>query len=122
MISPWDIYWVMQLDRIIDLFTGITIAGGVGALLALCMTPVWVDGSMCAPKLRKWIVGVPLAVLLFGAAGAAFIPSTKTAAAMIVVPAIANNETIQEEAGDLYKIAKEGLRELVKPDKAEKAE
>lgn len=52
----------------------------------------------------------------------AFLPSTKTAAAMIVIPAVANNEAIQREAGELYGIAKDALRELAKPDKPEPKE
>lgn len=56
-----------------------------------------------------------LTVLL--ATVATLLPSSKTAAAMVIVPAIANNETIRKESGELYDLAKQALRDSV-TDKA----
>jgi hypothetical protein len=47
------------------------------------------------------------------------LPSTKTAAAMVVLPAIANNETLHTEAGELYGLAKQALKEAVGAEKSE---
>jgi hypothetical protein len=131
MITAWDIYWVMQLDSI---GAALSFLSAGGLMLAVALT-VW-NGisrfdtnefpSLCDVDARKaaWavranlrktvlLVAVPLFVVN------AFIPSTKTAATMIVLPAVANNETVQREAGELYGIAKDALRELAKPDAPE---
>jgi hypothetical protein len=47
------------------------------------------------------------------------LPSTKTAATMFIVPAIANNEAIHKEAGELYGLAKQALKEAVGAEKSE---
>lgn len=128
MITAWDIYWVMQLDSISCTITFFTIAAtiaaacfyGIGALVTDrgCYPSTKQDESWERTKNRaRWMV---VAAFAFGFAGA-FIPSTKTAAMMLVIPAVANNEAIQKEAGDLYGIAKDALRELAKP-KPEKSE
>lgn len=114
MISPWEIYWVMQLDTI-----------GVASvfLTILCLPSAVVTAIAASEGDLPWYVPITLAhFAAFFLVCAVFLPSSKTAAAMLVIPAIANNEAIQKEAGDLYRIAKDGLRELVKPDHAEKVE
>ena len=40
-----------------------------------------------------------------------FIPSTKDAAIIVVVPAIVNNEKLQAEASELYGMAKQALKD-----------
>lgn len=116
-ISAWDIYWVMQLDSIVGTFEWMAWMSALAAL-GVGFVHVLSDGDH-----GSWRTVKIAAILSISSAFAtAFIPSTKTAATMIVIPAIANNEAIQREAGDLYKIAKDGLRELVKPEPAEKVE
>lgn len=125
MLTAWDVYWVMQLDSI---SSGIGTIAGVGILLAAVLS-VW-NGvsnfdtaqfpSLCdkdarraacgaRAKTRNRIAATALPLYLL----AAFIPSTKTAAAMVVVPAIVNNQTLQNEAGELYDLAKRALSEAV---------
>lgn len=36
---------------------------------------------------------------------------------MLVIPAILNNEKIQDEAGELYQLAKQGLQRIVADEK-----
>lgn len=133
MITAWQIYWVMQLDSIGLAFGLIGIAGlgfTGGAFAFGCMNK---SSSRIFPELdssmREAATGaaqiafarkalIP-AILLFLVG--AFIPSTKTAAMMLVIPAVANNQAIQHEAGDLYGIAKDALRELARPKNAEKS-
>lgn len=137
MITAWDIYWVMQLDSIGALLFALAMISG-GTALALS---VWTAMHACddayswnesktearkafrAELLRRANQAACVAVVMFVAATA--VPSTKTAAAMIVLPAlsdIASSETVQHEAGELYGIAKDALRELArpKPEKADK--
>lgn len=130
MISAWDIYWVMQLDSIGCAFVFVAISllvvaagAAVGAMFNRDMRAIWSDNKEgnsfkeYDAKVVGWTsvakktapIGLVVALL------AAFIPSTKTAAMMLVIPAVANNEAIQREAGDLYGIAKDALRELAMP-------
>lgn len=126
-MSAWDIYWVLQLDSINTLFTVVSILGVVVIAVLLLVGMFSYSSSKYFPEseisireahtartsfsiARKLTYAVaPILVL------AALVPSTKTAAAMIVLPAIANNVTIQHEAGDLYKLAKDALRQAVSP-------
>lgn len=128
MISPWEIYLVLQLDTI-GTTLGVTSALlGVSALVAglwggfeKSMSNSFPELEMSkreranGDRLHGWakrlaIFAVPILALN------ALLPSSKTAAAMIIIPAIANNETIQKEAADLYGLAKEALTEAIKPD------
>lgn len=115
MISAWEIYWVMQLDAIRDALVVISAVGIVG-LFTVCVI-AW--DSYDDSKIMKRVYFVsPL--LLITVAAATFLPSSKTAAAMIVIPAITNNERLQAEAGDLYQLAKQGLQKLVADNQDEK--
>lgn len=109
MISAWDIYFVMQLD---------TIGAGLMFIASLGWVPLvvawmavidlfdthWAAVTSAVAATLAWLACCVAAIL---------IPSSKTAAAMYLIPAIANNEAIQAEASDLYKLAKQGLSRLV---------
>ena len=118
MISPWEIYLVLQLDKIGQGATAFSAAAVVATLLAAvfyCTTsPEGYDARLhgTAKTALKWALPASLVFSL----AAVTIPSSKTAAAMIIIPAIANNETIQKEAADLYGLAKQALTEAIKPD------
>lgn len=111
-IGAWDVYWVMQLDSIVALFESVAVIGGILLFVMLVWAPIFLDRYMVfdkktAIKVAKFIV----TLTSISAAMAAFTPSTKTAAAMIVLPSIANSEAVRREAGDLYAIAKQALSE-----------
>ena len=134
-MNAWTIYWILQLDSI---GTELLFLCAITATVAICVAGVAIDDATSnpndwstpefkdkaleklgrAPKMRriayKWATA---AFLLSGLV--ALTPSTKTAAAMAVLPAIANNERIQHEAGDLYQLAKQALTNAVAPDKPE---
>ncbi|MBA0362403.1 hypothetical protein [Stenotrophomonas maltophilia] len=115
MISAWEIYWVMQLDTIRFASALASIAGLIGlVVIAIAVADVYDDGK----ALKRVLLVSPM--LLIPIAAATFLPSSKTAAAMIVIPAIANNERFQAEAGDLYKLAKQGLQKLVADEQDKK--
>lgn len=117
MISAWDIYWVMQLDTI-----GMAM-GTISVFGLIVVAVVWGAAACEIRRLWGYLVAVAVTGVWFVCLLAAiFLPSTKTAAAMFVIPAVANNETIQKEAGDLYKLAKQALREAVDAPKDEAKE
>lgn len=125
MISPWQIYWVMQLDSISSGLTfitclGLAVAGGSILWNTLSKNDASEFPSLCNVEERKiqwqsrdkWrnrILAFILPLFFINM----LIPSSKTAAAMIVIPAIANNERFQSEASELYDLAKIGLKRLV---------
>lgn len=138
MISPWEIYWVMQLDSIRGALTIIAVSLVVASIVAAfkydserSLRDIWADSPgeygqskfneydshtrSAGRALRKSLIFALSAMCL-----AALIPSSRTAAAMIVIPAIANNERFQAEAGDLYQLAKQGLQKLVADEKEDK--
>jgi len=109
MITAWDIYWVMQLDAIRAVILALAVASG--AVAGAAGLTGGIEGNEDAKRAAKKAARVCFVAAMV----TALIPSTKTAAAMIVLPAVVNNETIQAEAGDLYNIAKEALRALARP-------
>lgn len=132
MITPWEIYWVLQLDSFGAALSFVVSASILvsAALIAVSLffaadTPsAWcaeenkaaaIRHNQVAPILRK--AGIRILVFIVAPLFtlAVLLPSTKTAAAMIVVPQIVNSPTIQHEAGDLYNLAKEALRDAIAP-------
>ncbi len=138
MISAWQIYLVMQLDSISAALTVISIALVIASIVAAfkydtakSLREIWDNSrtSYGAADYNKYDARMRSAGRTFKKAItisatsmmlAALLPSSKTAAAMIVIPAIANNERFQAEAGDLYKLAKQGLQKIVADKKEEK--
>lgn len=123
MITPWEIYWVLQLDSISVFLTIIFDCMIVAAFGTLFIGALITDRGWCPSNKQdaQWASVKKLSLRLFIACVVpglitAFIPSTKTAAAMVVVPQIINSPTIQHEAGDLYKLAKEALQQAIAPE------
>lgn len=138
VISPWAIYWVLQLDSISGATGVLCLAVAVASVISLVAGALshtadpeeWysenykvaaANTKARAPIFIRW--GKRLAIagaILFTAH--AFIPSTKAMAAIIVIPAIANSDRLQREAGDLYDLAKQALRQAVADDKPAKSD
>ena len=106
-ISAFDVYLVMQLD---------SIRGGIGVLCFLSVSGLCiaaVDGERLS--LRWW---ASLAGTVVAAVVCTFTPSSKTAAAMIVLPAITSEqvtEPVAAEAKELYALAKRALTNIAEP-------
>lgn len=127
MISPLEIYLVLQMDSIKEATQVSAVVSGAGVLGSLFIGGLvasvdsWDDVAKRESKavLRtaayKWTKRLAL-VCSLSAALVALLPSTKTLAAMLVIPAVMNSETVQKEAGELYTMAKTALEEAVKPE------
>lgn len=125
-ISAWTIYWITRLDEISIL---LTISFVLIAIVTVFFCFSWVanrddyerqyhngvEKQKTAVGLLKWLVPVLIAVGLTNA----FIPNTKQAAAMIVLPAIVNSEAVQELPSELTILARQWLQEL-RPKKESK--
>lgn len=119
-MSAWTIYWILQLDSINSGIAVLVIVGGIFVGFAAIFgtmqrtsaygegDPDLVAGKALQSFAFKW--SKPLLVVFLAGL---FIPSTKTVAAMVVIPAIVNNQAMKAEAGDLYRLAKQALREAV---------
>ena len=115
MISPFEVYLVMQLDKIeagsvlvclllvgLCLFLWLTIAGRADHLKETDEYAKWVQ---LAKLFSVGLVGMVIFTTL--------LPSTKTAAAMLILPAITSDEVVEplgNEARELYDLAKQALR------------
>lgn len=121
-MTAWEVYWLMQADKISDAAIGVAVASGVsfgvvGFLALLFSTGPTEDitdvGKKLLPPL-KWlaatfVVFLPLSV---------FMPSTKTLAAMYAVPLVVNNEQLQSDLTDVYTLGMERLKEVLEVEKS----
>lgn len=110
-MSAWNVYWVMQLDSI---GVGLLMFGVASVFVGLAffsyVASVHDRVSACG------VMSVLFAFVLWTVC--MFLPSSRTAAAMIVLPAITSAEVrsaVAPEAKELYELAKDALRSVGKP-------
>lgn len=117
MISPFTLYLILMLDNIKGALVALLFASALPAVICFIVTIV---NSSCEYKSEEKYfaagkkglkICVPL--MVFALLTQALLPSSKQAAAIVIIPAIANNENVQREAGELYQLAKQGLKQLV---------
>lgn len=124
MVTPFEVYLVMQLDQINVAAAAFGILAGAGgcASAIICTTSArdqwpW-DKEPLEDRISRFDGYSRLSrrVAFAGAASllvAVLLPSTKTAAAMILLPALTSKEVtepLSREAGELYELAKSALR------------
>ena len=131
MITPTQMYWLVKLDDMRGVITGIMwlpisvaiIIGilAIAALLASIDDPMEIKNEILEGvwKCGVWCASLIVVAVVIHIAGA-FVPSTKQMAAIIVVPKIANSEKVQTVGNQLYDLAVEWMNEL-KPKKGEVA-
>lgn len=119
MITPSSIYWLTRCDAIRDLTVGlflIFILLGVVGLIGFIVS-VSSEGDVANPfgrRFYKTVVALIIATML----GKAFLPTTKEMAAIIVIPRIANSESVQQLGEGIVTLAQDWLKEL-SPKKGE---
>lgn len=108
LVSAWQVYFVMQADTLRFVVGFLAFAASVSSV------PMLVEGT-AENDLRKWgrrlLAAGVTALFLFAVA-----PSTKTLAAMIVIPALTSDAVIaplSAEAREIYDLAKRGLQKAV---------
>lgn len=109
MVSPFDVYLVMQLDSIGSMFLFFALVGSFVAVV-LCLF-----GSIEEePAVLSWGRKVA-AFAILSTLASGLLPSSKTAAAMILIPALTSEEVVapvSAEARELYGLAKAALRNV----------
>ena len=106
-MSAWQIYLIGQADRIQDLCL-ITFA--LGLVFALVVVAHAQNERSPVPKLKlaALVVIAVVSLLITG-----FFPSSKTLAAMYVIPPIVNNEQVKQDAGEIYRLAVEFAKDTL---------
>lgn len=123
MITPFQVYLVMQLDSISDmsllLFLLFMIAFAFTLIKKnLIEDHLADDGQELLPVKRALKIELICASIFCSIC--AFMPSSKTAAAMIILPAITSDKvvnTVTPELKELYSLTKDALKNLSKEAK-----
>lgn len=123
MITSAQMYWITRLDNIHDAACAILAAVAVAAAACsiICfMTGVSFDDDDKALSLRLLRMAKRLFFAMIATISvAAFVPTTKEMAAIIVVPRIANGEKVGELCGQLYELATAWMAELAPKKQAD---
>lgn len=120
-ITPFTVYLISRLTPLYEFVAALCVvsvaAMAVGSVALLVMT---VDRDLEVETQRtilRWLRWMVSASIVFGALMVA-IPSTKDAAAMVVLPRIANSQSVRELGDAVVELAKAWCEEL-KPEKSE---
>lgn len=113
------VYWVVMMDNIsmaITLMFGLFILATL--LTAFVAGSLADEGDIESALYMTYAFGCCLVLSIFCLAGIAFVPNTKQAAAIYVLPRVVNNEQLQQLPNKLLELSNEWLDEL-KPRKEE---
>lgn len=96
MITPSSIYWLTRCDAIRELTIPLGVISAVLATFGLVgfMVSKSTEGDIVNPFGRRFYKTV-LTLFISALLGGTFIPTTKEMAAIIVIPRIANSESVQ---------------------------
>lgn len=119
MITPMQMYWLLKLDDICG-FSIVVVSVASLVFLFCTIGKLSLYGETCDTKSITKTRNISLCVALFFGAIAMLLPTTKQMAAIYVVPAIANNEKIQQIGGKTLDISNQ-LLDLTKDYLAEQA-
>ena len=112
MITTMQMYWLVVLDSIV---TASVICFSIGLLASVASIGIALDTND-----HWWMPWFAVPFTLLSMLTATFVPSTKQAAAIVIVPKIVNNEKVQMVGNQLYDLAVDWLRELRPPTKEHK--
>ena len=112
MITSSSLYWITRLDTVV---IAMRLSPAVVLVAGLVGVAIFSDIGGCYEIKRifrnLFIAFLSLSILV--CAGSIFVPTTKEYCAIYAIPKIANNEKVQNEAKEIYEIAKSWLAEQV---------
>ena len=125
-ISPWLIYWLMQLDSICNFVQVIAVLGSILLAILIIFRIIfkayaeWDEEAktfyiVTTPLCKFSSIIIPIFVLIN-----LFIPDTKTVAAMVLVPPIVNNEQVQQIPDDILTFVRSVIKEYTFDSKEKK--
>lgn len=115
-MNETQVYWWLMLDNIGFFFLLLTVTCIFGLGIIFLIRYDYNNWDYYEEEIKKQfkLTGLILAILfpifLFATT---FIPSSKQYALIKVLPAISNSEIIQKDMPEMYKIAKDYLKEMV---------
>lgn len=135
-ISPFELYMILKLDDIRDLFTILAIPLWPFCILSAIGFIIWLiiwlivsiperdnDDVQTLGRVIKKTVLVSFGALFVIVLLQAVIPTTRQMAAILVIPAIANSEFVQKDLPadlrEIYTLAKEGMVKALADEKGE---
>jgi len=133
MITESNLYWMTRLDEIKQFLAIlgilISILSGAGTIVLI---GIFFTNSIEKPPEDKEVTKIIIKTTYCTAFGFflgmifvisnIFIPTTKQYAMIKVIPAIANDQRIQQEASELYDMAKQALKQTLQIPNKEPAE
>jgi len=116
-MNMFELYCVLKLDEIKLLLeiTGVVIFIFVIMVLGGFLFN-YIDAGEKIPLWHKVCSVVLIPTTIFLILTTVLLPSTKQMAVIIIAPKIINNEVLNNDLKDLYKLAKDGLKDLIKHD------
>lgn len=122
MITPSTIYWLTRLDALNIVCVATLVISAFICVIAAIMffgvaTPDHEEDDPLMKSLLK-ATKTSFAIAIISTIVAAFLPTTKEMAAIIVVPRVANSETVQQLGDGIVNLAQEWMKELA-PKKGE---
>lgn len=131
-ISPFELYMILKLDDIRDLFTVLATPLWPFCILSAIGFIIWLivsiperdnDDVQTLGRVIKKTVLVSFGALFVVMLLQAVIPTTRQMAAILVVPAIVNSEFMQKDLPadlrEIYTLAKEGMFKALTDEKGE---
>lgn len=119
MITPSLIYWITRLDPLNSagcLMASLGIVIGLFLFGPICDPDIGEEAIAKVKRVQKLILTIGIVGILI----CTFAPTKKEAAAMIVIPRIANSETVSEIGDGVKALAVEWLEELRPKNNKEK--
>ena len=122
MITPSTIYWLTRCDAIKDLIVFLVLVSLLFNFIGLVgfVASEMSGGEIANPFGRRFYKTV-IAMLSATLLAITFLPTTKEMAAIIVVPRIANSESIQQLGDGIVNLTQDWMRNLA-PKKVEPAQ
>lgn len=112
MITPMQMYWLLKLDDILNISTLVFIISMFAFVLCFVVGKIYEDVGCyedAYKKLRR-VRNVSFWFVLFFGSIMTFLPTTKQLAAIYVIPAIVNNERVQNIGNKTLDISEDLLK------------
>ena len=107
MITMTQMYWLVTLDSIVHTSWALVVVSALASVAAI--------GIACGEERFLWLPFVTIGMFFLSIVTLTFVPTTKQAAAIVIVPKIVNNEKVQMVGNQLYDLAVDWMRELRPP-------
>jgi len=128
-MTTWQMYWLVSLDNIRHGIWILGICAALAAIICFIASLAIIDGSWTqrderrARRLLWWMTGF-IGVTIFWCVSVSFVPTTKQAAAIVIVPAVCdvvkNDEHMKAIPGEIAELASDWLKELKPKAQADK--